>query len=131
VIALPRFFAVLVNPQIEASTPKVFAALGLAPGTNFESFARFSFPPRSDRLSVLNALSICRNDLEGAAKRVAPAIATVLDRLFQVPKVKVARMSGSGATCFALVDDRHSAAAARRMIKAEHQNWWVEATGLR
>jgi 4-diphosphocytidyl-2-C-methyl-D-erythritol kinase len=130
-IALPRIFALLVNPRVEAPTPKVFAALGLAPGTNLESSARSSLAPAGDAAAVLLSLSQSRNDLEGAAIRVAPAIAAVLERLSQVRGAKLTRMSGSGATCFALFDDRRSAAAARRVIAAERPDWWVEATSLR
>jgi len=130
-IALPKIFALLVNPRVEAPTPKVFAALGLAPGANLESSARSSLAPGTDAAAVLKSLSRSRNDLEGAARRVAPAIAVVLERLSQVPGARLTRMSGSGATCFALFSDRRSAAAARRIIAADHPDWWVEATSLR
>jgi 4-diphosphocytidyl-2-C-methyl-D-erythritol kinase len=129
-IALPKIFALLVNPRVEAPTPKVFAALGLAPGSNLGSSARSSLAPGTDAAAVLESLSRSRNDLEGAARRVAPAIAVVLERLSQVPGAKLTRMSGSGATCFALFSDRRSAAAARRIIAADHPDWWVEATSL-
>jgi 4-diphosphocytidyl-2-C-methyl-D-erythritol kinase len=130
-VPLPKIFALLVNPRVEAPTPKVFAALGLAPGSNLESSARSSLAPGTDRAAVLESLSQSRNDLEGAAMRVAPAIAVVLERLSQVPGAKLTRMSGSGATCFALFSDRRSAAAARRILAADHPDWWVEATSLR
>jgi 4-diphosphocytidyl-2-C-methyl-D-erythritol kinase len=130
-IALPRIFALLVNPGVEAPTPKVFAALGLAPGSNLESSARSFVAPETDASAVLKSLSQSGNDLEGAAKRVAPAIAAVLGRLSRVPGAELTRMSGSGATCFALFSDRRSAAAARRMIVADHPDWWVETTSLR
>ena len=130
-IALPKIFALLVNPRVEAPTPKVFAALGLAPGSNLELSARSSLAPGTDAAAVLKSLSRSGNDLEGAAMRVAPAIAVVLERLSQVPGATLTRMSGSGATCFALFSDRRSAAAARRIIAAEHPDWWVEATSLR
>ena len=129
-IPLPRIFALLVNPRVEAPTPKVFAALGLAPGSNLESSAPSSFAPGTDAATVLEFLSRSRNDLEGAAIRVAPVIALVLEKLSQVPGAKLTRMSGSGATCFALFSDRRSAAAARRIIAADQPDWWVEATSL-
>jgi 4-diphosphocytidyl-2-C-methyl-D-erythritol kinase len=131
VLPLPKIFALLVNPRVEAPTPRVFAALGLAPGSNLESSARSSFAPGTDAAAVLKSLSQSGNDLECAAIRVAPAIAIVLERLSQVPGAKLTRMSGSGATCFALFSDRRSAAAARRIIAADHPDWWVEATSLR
>jgi 4-diphosphocytidyl-2-C-methyl-D-erythritol kinase len=129
-IPLPRIFALLVNPQVEAPTPKVFAALGLAPGSNLASSARRSLALGSDAAAVLDALSASGNDLEPAATRVAPAIASVLERLSQIPEAKLTRMSGSGATCFALFGDRRAATAARRIITKEHPTWWVETTAL-
>jgi 4-diphosphocytidyl-2-C-methyl-D-erythritol kinase len=129
-IALPKIFALLVNPRVEAPTPKVFAALGLAPGSNLESSARSPLAPGTDAAAVLESLSRSGNDLEGAARRVAPAIAVVLERLSQVPGAKLTRMSGSGATCFALFSDRRCAVAARRIIAADHPDWWAEATSL-
>lgn len=130
-IALPKIFAVLVNPQVEAPTPKVFAALGLTPGSKLESSARSSLALGSDAAAALESLALGGNDLEEAATRVAPAIAVVLERLSQVPGTRSARMSGSGSTCFALFADRRSAAAAGRIIAAEHPDWWVETTALR
>ena len=130
-IRLPNIFAVLVNPQVQAPTPKVFAALGLAPGSRLQP-AGWSFPQAiSDRAALLDFLSRRRNDLEAAAIRVAPPIAVVLKSLSRIPEARVTGMSGSGATCFALFGDRRGAAAARRIVAAEHPGWWVEATDLR
>jgi 4-diphosphocytidyl-2-C-methyl-D-erythritol kinase len=130
-IRLPKLFALLVNPQVRAPTRDVFAALGLAPGSQLESPARSAAPLEFDAGAFWDVLSLGGNDLVAAAIRVAPAIATVLKRLSQIPEAKATGMSGSGATCFALFDDRRSAAAARRIIAAEHPGWWVEATCLR
>ena len=129
-IRLPKSFALLVNPQVRAPTREVFAALGLAPGSKLDSPARSVPASEFDAHAVWDFLSQSRNDLEAAAIRVAPAIAAVLKRLSQIPEAKAAGMSGSGATCFALFGDRRSAAAARRIIAAEHPGWWVEATDL-
>lgn len=130
-LRLPNIFAVLVNPQVQAPTPKVFTALGLAPGSTLRP-AGGSFPQAiSDRAALLDFLSQYRNDLEAAAIRVAPPIAAVLKSLSQIPEAGLTGMSGSGATCFALFGDRRGAAVARRKVAAEHPEWWVEATGLR
>jgi 4-diphosphocytidyl-2-C-methyl-D-erythritol kinase len=129
-IRLPKLFALLVNPQVRAPTREVFAALGLAPGSQLESPARSAHPLEFDAGVFWDVLSRGSNDLVAAAIRVAPAIATVLKRLSQIPEAKATGMSGSGATCFALFGDRRSAAAARRIIAAEHPGWWVEATCL-
>jgi 4-diphosphocytidyl-2-C-methyl-D-erythritol kinase len=129
-IRLPKFFALLVNPQVRVPTREVFAALGLAPGSTLESPARLVAAPEFDAVGLSDVLSRGSNDLVAAAIRVAPAIATVLKRLSQIPEAQATGMSGSGATCFALFGDRHGAAAARRIVAAEHPGWWVEATGL-
>jgi 4-diphosphocytidyl-2-C-methyl-D-erythritol kinase len=129
-IRLPKFFALLVNPQVRAPTREVFAALGLAFGSMLASRALLVPAPEFDAVGLSDVLSRGSNDLVPAAIRVAPAIATVLKRLSQSPEAKATGMSGSGATCFALFGDRRGAAAARRIIAAEHPGWWVEATGL-
>ncbi len=130
-ISLPRIFAVLVNPRIAAPTPQVFAALGLKPGSGFS----FPVPPDAETISkapfVLDSLVGRGNDLEAGARQVVPAIGAVLDLLSRSPGARLARMSGSGATCFALFDDRRSAATARRAVSAERADWWVAATCLR
>jgi 4-diphosphocytidyl-2-C-methyl-D-erythritol kinase len=127
-IRLPNIFAVLVNPQIQAPTSKVFAAFDLARVSSFETR---SFPTvESGATAVLDFLSLSRNDLQAAAIRVVPPIASVLKRLSQIPQARVTGMSGSGATCFALFSDRRSAATTRRIVAAENPGWWVEATGL-
>jgi 4-diphosphocytidyl-2-C-methyl-D-erythritol kinase len=130
-IALPKIFAVLVNPQVEAPTPKVFAALGLTRGAKLDSSARAPLALGPDAAAALDSLSLSGNDLEEAATRVAPAIAVVLKRLSQVLGARAPRISGSGATCFALFGDRRGAATAGRTIAAEHPDWWVETTALR
>jgi 4-diphosphocytidyl-2-C-methyl-D-erythritol kinase len=127
-IRLPKIFAVLVNPQVQASTSKVFAAFDLAAISCFES--RLLPTMGSSAANVLDFPSLGRNDLQAAAIRVAAPIASVLERLSQIPEARVTGMSGSGATCFALFSDRRSAAAMRRTIAAENPGWWVEATDL-
>ena len=129
-IPLPKMSAVLVNPQVEAPTPKVFAALGLAPGSVLESSAGSFDERRRGAASILDFLALSRNDLEAAAIRVAPAIALVRERLAQIPEAIATGMSGSGATCFALFVDRRSATLARRIVATERPDWWVVATAI-
>jgi 4-diphosphocytidyl-2-C-methyl-D-erythritol kinase len=129
-IPLPKMFAVLVNPQVQAPTPKVFAALGLTRGSTLESSAS-SFDGRGNgTAAILDFLASSRNDLEAAAVGIAPAIAVVRERLAQIPEAIATGMSGSGATCFALFGDRRSATLARRIVAAERPDWWVEATAI-
>lgn len=72
-----------------------------------------------------------RNDLETPAISLIPDIAIVLDALRARPGVRLVRMSGSGATCFALFDDGHARDAAADDLRAEHPGWWVLTSRLR
>jgi 4-diphosphocytidyl-2-C-methyl-D-erythritol kinase len=129
-IQLPDIFAVLVNPRVQAPTPKVFAAFDLTSESNAAPSSRSSRAAGFDTAADLDFESLGCNDLEAAAIGVAPVIATVLKRLSQIPGARATGMSGSGATCFALFSDRRSAAVARRAVAADHREWWVEATEL-
>jgi 4-diphosphocytidyl-2-C-methyl-D-erythritol kinase len=130
-LRLPHLFAVLVNPGVPVETPSVFKRLGLQPG---EGFARGAHPaveaglPR-DRL--VDRLAQARNDLEPPALALAPAIGEALGLLRRTAGCRLARMSGSGATVFALYDDCAASAAAAKTIRRERPGWWVQATVLR
>ena len=67
-----------------------------------------------------------RNDLEAPAIAIAPEIAGVLDSLRAEPGCRIARMSGSGATCFAIFDEDDQAAEAVQSIKRTNPDWWAE-----
>ena len=128
---LPRVFAVLANPRAPAPTRDVFEALGLAPGSRLQPTGRPPAALGSEAGITFDALVSACNDLEPAALRVAPLIGSALATLSRLPGARAARMSGSGATCFALLDNRLGAATAYRMLTAEQPEWWVKATGLR
>ncbi len=109
----------LVNPKVPVSTAAVFAGWdGVDRG------------PLRDAEPIEAALS-GRNDLEDPAMRVAPVIATVLAALAEAADPVIARMSGSGATCFALYGSGAECDRAARRIAAEHSNWWLLASRLR
>jgi 4-diphosphocytidyl-2-C-methyl-D-erythritol kinase len=82
------------------------------------------------RLAFLDHVQRRANDLEAPALGLAPGISRVLDALRQSPGCELARMSGSGATCFGLFETPRAAAAAAREIAAAQPNWWVCATDL-
>ena len=128
-LALPPLAAVLVNPGVAVATKDVFAALGLAPGQ-----ARMAAPDATaiptQRPDLLAFLAGQANDLEGAAISLAPAIADVLAALRARPGCHLARMSGSGATCFALFGSSDAATAAARAVETAHRDWWIRATVL-
>jgi 4-diphosphocytidyl-2-C-methyl-D-erythritol kinase len=84
-----------------------------------------------DRGGLGFSLAGSRNDLEPPALTLAPAIGAVLARLTAAPGTTLVRMSGSGATCFALFADAAARDAARAAIAAERSDWWLLASRLR
>lgn len=127
---LPPLPAVIINPGIALSTAAVFAALGLKPGAEGPSGpGPACFPAAEDDL--VEALQDEPNDLEPAARRLVPQIGTALTALHQQDGCRLARMSGSGASVYALFTDRHAAVRAARTLRTANPDWWVEATLLR
>ena len=119
-------------PSVAVATPAVFAALGLAPGASLDAPpAAAARAPARTRRARFAALEAGRNDLQASATRSRRRSATTLEALRRLDGARLARMSGSGATCFALFDDRHAAARAARALCAAHPGWWVRATCLR
>jgi 4-diphosphocytidyl-2-C-methyl-D-erythritol kinase len=123
--------AVLVNPGVAVSTPAVFAALGLAAGASAEAAPTSQAASFGDAAQTIAALRRERNDLQAPATRLAPVIADVLAALSSAPGARLARMSGSGASCFALFDERAAAVHAARALSLTHPSWWVRVTLLR
>ncbi len=107
--------AVLVNPGSPVSTGQVFDGLG----------GRFSLPAEDPGGDLASRAAPNRNDLEASAIGFVPEIAEILAALHAAPDIRLARMSGSGATCFGLFDCDDAAAAAARAIGAAHPSWWV------
>jgi 4-diphosphocytidyl-2-C-methyl-D-erythritol kinase len=128
-LALPPLAAVLVNPGVAVPTGEVFAGLGLKPGAMRGGRGRMPAPPAGFD-ALIGFLADRGNDLEPAAIRLQPAIARALAALRAQPGCRLARMSGSGATCFALFATARAAAAAARGLRAAHPRWWVKATVL-
>jgi 4-diphosphocytidyl-2-C-methyl-D-erythritol kinase len=81
--------------------------------------------------SFVRAVKKGRNDMEDAACVIAPVIGHVLSTLSSARGCRLARMSGSGATCFALLETPRQAVVAARAISAAHPEWWVKPTVLR
>lgn len=132
VLRLPSLFAVLVNPRQPLETKAVFARMGLRPGG--PGPAGRAHPPIEDAASheiLLAALAKARNDMEDAASVLLPVIVDQLAILSAAPGCRLARMSGSGATCFGLFETCHAASAAARVIRQAHPEWWVKPTVLR
>ena len=131
---LPRLFAVLVNPGVAVSTRDVFAALNLASpaasGGASSPTPLVSEGWGGEPTAFVAALAKDRNDLEAPAIELEPAIANVLAVLQALPDCRLARMSGSGATCFGLFPTNAAAAAAARTLRVGYPQWWVRATVL-
>ncbi|PWE32463.1 4-(cytidine 5'-diphospho)-2-C-methyl-D-erythritol kinase [Maritimibacter sp. 55A14] len=123
---LPPCWLVLVNPGVALETRTVFAGLERADNLLMEPF-----PTRwGDAGGLVAWLARQRNDLEAPACRTCPAISEVLSALGGQPGVALARMSGSGATCFGLCGQEAAARAAARVLGAARPDWWVTAAPL-
>ena len=120
--ALPPCGLVLVNPGVAVATPDVFRARG--PGFHAPAVLPAGWPDAHTMAADLARLS---NDLEAPALALCPPTATVLTWLRSRPGCLLARMSGSGATCFALFK---TAAAARTVADAAPPGWWTWSGGL-
>lgn len=112
--------AVLANPAVPVSTADVFRTRAgdfSGPGTFDERPARPA--------DLIDIIAERRNDLAPAARALAPVIAEVERRLAATPGCRLARMSGSGATCFGLYADSTAADQAARALAAARPGWWV------
>ena len=136
-LRLPRLFAVLVNPGVAVSTAAVFSRLGLARGESVRAGPSAALPPAKAVAGmpadafITEALAHLPNDLEAPARALAPVIGEVITSLAASRGCKLARMSGSGATCFGLFSSCSESAAAARTLKAAHPEWWIKPTILR
>jgi 4-diphosphocytidyl-2-C-methyl-D-erythritol kinase len=126
---LPKLHAALVNPRVALPTPEVFARLGLAKGESTDAGRSPRLPVAPTRGETFAALARGRNDLEGPARALAPIIDEALGRLAAAGAI-IARMSGSGATCFGLFGDRAASLRAAAEIGAARPDWWIRATVL-
>ena len=118
---LPPFWLVLVNPGVPVQTPTVFKArLGA-----FSS--PFAWTPTVDLDELLRLLEAAHNDLEPPALDLEPRIGEVLAALQATEACRLARMSGSGATCFGIFAAADEAAAAAAALSSAHPDWWVAA----
>lgn len=123
---MPTLHAVLVNPRLPVLTREVFRRL-----------KKHDNPPMPDELptggtaaELIEWLGEMRNDLEAPAIEAEPVIRQVFDTLAVTPGCALARMSGSGGTCFGLYSDAETAASAAGRLKEQHPGWWVTATQL-
>jgi 4-diphosphocytidyl-2-C-methyl-D-erythritol kinase len=121
---LPAMKLILVNPGVPVATADVFAALGARTGLGGTPHPRGLDTP----YDVEAYLFETTNDLQAPAITIVPEIARALDLLERAPSCRLARMSGSGATCFGLFDWRNGALFAAEQIALAHPTWWVRVT---
>ncbi len=122
-VSLPSAHLVLVNPGFAVSTPEVFRAL-----TRRDNPPLAAIPEFDDARDMATWLDGTRNDLQAAAVTLRPEIAEVLAAIAATPDCLLARMSGSGATCFGLYAEAEQ--AARAATRLTRSGWWVQAGAL-
>ncbi|MFW2544166.1 4-(cytidine 5'-diphospho)-2-C-methyl-D-erythritol kinase [Primorskyibacter sp. 2E107] len=125
-VRLPPLHAVLVNPGVGVSTPAVFKIM-----ESRDNLPMPGIPDTADGGVLIDWLAAQRNDLEAPAAQLQPVIGDVLDALRALDGPRLVRMSGSGASCFALFDTRVGAEAEVGVMRARHPDWWVRACTLR
>ena len=126
---LPPLDCVLVNPGCAVSTAETYR--------RFDALGRFAevTPPRApdafeDAVELAAWLAGQRNDLQEAAISVAPEVGAVLETLAGEPEALLARVSGSGGTCFALCASDIEAESLAERIEAMVPSWWVQRCRL-
>ena len=131
-LSLPKMPCVMVNPRIAVATKDVFKALGLRNGQLLVSATDVlrgtAWPEAGASLEDwVEVLAAEHNDLEAPATRIQPVIGDVLAALSASNGAWLARMSGSGATCFAIYENTADAQRAAQKIQLAHPGWWVHS----
>ena len=132
-LPLPRLHALLVNPGVAVPTKLVFS--GWKPSANpiraSDTAANFAgLPNMQNKQELLRWLASEASDLETPAIALEPAIAEVLASLHAAAGCRLARMSGSGATCFALFSSAADSASAGKSLRIKFPDWWIVETVL-
>lgn len=120
----PMLDLLLVNPNVGVSTADVFNGLTSKSNTPMAN----DMPDPFDTVDWVQWLATQRNDLQAPALLSAPAIKDVLATLTAQNGCTLARMSGSGATCFAIFEDGDTRDTAAAAIRETHPAWWVADT---
>jgi 4-diphosphocytidyl-2-C-methyl-D-erythritol kinase len=126
ITSLPPLPLLLVNPGVAVPTKDVFAALSDRRGTEM----KLPGGGFGDLADLLRFLETTGNDLEMPAIGLQPVIGEVLTALKSLPGALFTRMSGSGATCFALLADDDGCTRAAAMLKKKNPGWWVQPTSV-
>jgi 4-diphosphocytidyl-2-C-methyl-D-erythritol kinase len=129
VAGFPSCGVLLANPAVQLATQQVYTALEAAPlpaapsGAETPNFA-------SDFAKLIDYVAAGRNDLEAPAMRLAPVVEDVIAALSRLDGARIARLSGSGPTCFALFSTEEEAQRAAASLTREHPDWWIAASSL-
>lgn len=119
-------YLLLVNPGVSVSTPDIFK--------QYESMGIFFDRPREYKIINIHdrfideKLMKSQNSLEKAASILEPEILKVLKALENIDGLIMKRMSGSGATCFGVFDNKENCLKAKKKLKRQNSSWWIEAT---
>ena len=122
---LPALWMVLANPGQPLATKAVFGAVRGRFGKPLDPL-----PPKPDAEGLLAYLDGQRNDLTAPALELMPRVGVILNALVATAGCRLARLSGSGPTCFGLYLEESEARAAAKSLKAAHSGWWVAATPM-
>src|SRR5712671_3269547 len=134
-LSLPKIPCVMVNPCVPVATKDVFEALGLRNGELLvgatDVLGAIAWPEAGASVEDwVEVLAADTNDLEAPATRIQPVIGNVIAVLNATNGAWLARMSGSGATCFAIYENTADAGRAAAKIRLDHPDWWVHAGTL-
>jgi 4-diphosphocytidyl-2-C-methyl-D-erythritol kinase len=120
-------WAVLANPGMPLETRAVFKALDAPP---LEVVQQAPLPDFAGLAELIAGLRDRPNDLEATAERLCPPVAVVREALARLDGALLARMSGSGPTCFALFASAEAAEAGARVLRSAEPRWWIEPAPL-
>ena len=134
-LSLPIMPCVMINPCVPVPTKDVFKALGLRNGELLvgatDIFRGTDWPEAGASVEDwVEVLAASPNDLEAPAMRIQPVIGEVIAALNATNGAWLARMSGSGATCFAIYENTAEAGRAAEKIRRDHPGWWVHSGTL-
>lgn len=124
---LPETWMVLVNPSVPLSTKTVFGALG---GRFHPPMKRTDFAGLENAIALAQVLKTYGNSLMAPAREQLPVIDSVLSLIDSTPGCLLARLSGSGPTCFGLYGSSADADAAAEHIKSVQSGWWTVAAPI-
>lgn len=126
--SLPSFALLLVNPNAPVSTRDVFSRLAAEPVSL--ALPKFEVPRLKTMDDLVTWASAHPNDLERPARQLAPVISDVLTAIVNDGRAYLARMSGSGATCFGLYRDTNEADTVAQQLTKLHPGWWVATSDV-